>query len=150
LTDTELAYLAGIIDGEGYVQIARYSTGTYGPRLTVGNTSRALIDYLHVKYGGKVYTVNPKHQRGNAKPAWTWFLGGTAMVKLLAEVEPFLLVKRAQARAVLDVSRFHALGKPRKNSWTPNELQHAAVAHTTLLRLNHRGIQPKPHPLGAK
>lgn len=65
LTDAEWGYVAGMIDGEGTIGV--YSRGkqhcgsrqrtpgrSYRPRIQIANTSRALMDWLVAKLGGRV------------------------------------------------------------------------------------------------
>jgi hypothetical protein len=58
-TDIQLAYLAGIIDGEGSIYIGNFScnpkTGTpyYQTNMEVTNTDAGLIDWLMGNIGGR-------------------------------------------------------------------------------------------------
>ena len=56
LEETEKAYLAGIIDGEGYIGLQKSPTGTYSVRLAVNTTSETLAKWIHntTKCGKKI------------------------------------------------------------------------------------------------
>lgn len=63
-TDTQIAYLAGIIDGEGCFCIQRPGGKTHTLRLFVMNTFKPLIDYLYKTYGGYQYSRKKKNPHG--------------------------------------------------------------------------------------
>lgn len=102
---TELAYAAGIVDGEGYLAIrmranqkgVKYHTVT----VTVANTDLGLIEWLRATFGGTT-RIN---QRSNHNPAHkqlhVWQLNTKAAEVFLREIEPFLIVKRKQAQICL-------------------------------------------------
>lgn len=90
----DAAWLAGIIDGEGWIQITP-------PRIEVKNCDRELLAEVHKVAGcGAVYTSGnprPGHRR-----AYKWCLTAKTDVKrVLDAVEKRLITKRAKCRAVL-------------------------------------------------
>jgi hypothetical protein len=98
---TTHAYLAGIVDGEGYVGIRR----TYGKRtghfqgfVRVRMTDRAALDMLHATYGG---SINPYSVEGNRKPGWLWQVRSRAASVALDSMRPYLRVKNEQADLVI-------------------------------------------------
>ena len=91
IESNKLAYLAGIIDGEGYVKIEKWGT----VRLIVGMTDRATPYWLYKNYGGALSYVN-KHQR-NRKNVWVWRLNGALEnLKLMILMYPFLVIKKSK------------------------------------------------------
>jgi len=97
LTDTEAAYFAGIVDGEGSISIR----GDRFVRLTIGNTSEPLIAWLS-RFGGTLATTKPIPNR---KQCYRWQIGNRADVHLvLSRIEPFMLVKRDQAQRALAIT----------------------------------------------
>jgi len=141
VTLSETAYVAGIVDGEGTINIARAKTRkSYQVRMSVGSTSRRLVDYLLRTFGGnstaRKVLSNPK-----AKDQWCWYLNGYEAVTLLLEIRPFLVIKPLQANLVLAVPRFREFtGKrARGRNWTPTELAQGAEAYACMHRLNKRG-----------
>jgi hypothetical protein len=105
-TEAELAYLAGIIDGEGC--ISRLSRAR--PRrwtVTVGSTSTELMDWL-AAIGGKVHA-----RRANALsrlPLFAWEVISWRNVHLLLiSVRPYMIVKRNRAdEAIAELSTWIA------------------------------------------
>lgn len=113
VTDTDLAWAAGIIDGEGSISLARCKRQgkdeTYSLRVQVGNTDPRMILRLKELFGGSIPKVE---NRGRYKPMWRWILYGNAAAVFLTSVLPYLVSKRDQAECGL-TSR--SLLRPRWN-----------------------------------
>lgn len=96
-----LNYVAGIIDGEGYVSIDRnFRTGRSLVGKVVVQMSGALIPKkLFKAFGGNYRTY--KRNNPNQSDAHTWALNGSQTVPFLRQVIPHLLLKKKQAKLVL-------------------------------------------------
>ena len=94
------AYAAGLFDGEGNVDV-RYRTthgGKYDRfelRLSVVQLSTGVLDWLVEHFGGS------HHVRGSKVSAWV--LVGPGAISFLKAVQPFLIVKAAQAAIALEM-----------------------------------------------
>jgi len=107
-TVAELAYLAGIIDGEGSIYIGNFSsnpkTGAlyYQTNMEVTNTDEDLIKWLLKTFGGRSnkYTAKqtPKNSR---KPVFRWIAAGELLTKLCHEILPYLVIKRHQCEIMI-------------------------------------------------
>lgn len=105
LPETEKAYLAGIIDGEGCITINRRAVKGRAPvyhlYVSIANTSPALKKWLDERFPERTYLhiikrKNPKHREG-----WNWVLSGNRQVMVfLREIAPYLVIKREQAELV--------------------------------------------------
>lgn len=105
LTQLEIAYLAGIIDGEGCIFIHRRRDRTSGfePGLTITNTNPVLIDWLVSNLGGSV-TI---YKRDGLKDRYTWSMHGRKAVELASIVLPYLKIKSQQASILKSFWRIH-------------------------------------------
>ena len=93
----KLAYLAGIIDGEGTICI-RPNKLSYSPSISVGSTSPSLISWLEINFGG---TVSQKKLHGNRQDSQVWVLHKRELVRnLLIEIYPHLIIKQLNAHLV--------------------------------------------------
>ena len=116
-SDIEAAYLAGIIDGEGSVYIAKHKEYSgrglpysYSTRVSVGNTDERLINWIQktVKTGN-IHFV--QETRNNWKDHWHWLLADKNITPFLEQILPFLIIKKEQAlillrfRELIDKSR---------------------------------------------
>lgn len=97
LKESDLPYLAGIIDGEGCIRVNN------SVRLMIANTDIHLIEWLSLNFGGYYWTN--KRSQPRYKILYQWELSAKKACKLLEMVYPFLIIKKAQAKLVLD---FHA------------------------------------------
>lgn len=96
----ELAYIAGIFDGEGTVCIhiqakKRIPWGTHTLQIAVANTNRNVIDFI-VKFFPRKISIqrsrNPKW-----RTAFRWSLSGKRASDFLKMILPFLIIKKNQA-----------------------------------------------------
>lgn len=104
----EIAYLAGIIDGEGSIYIGNFSsnpkTGAkyYQTNIEVTNSAKPMIDFLLKTFGGRVYqyTANqtPKNSR---KTYWRWIATGECVTHLSELILPYLTAKTRQCEIMI-------------------------------------------------
>lgn len=112
----DAAYIAGFLDGEGYISIRRSNrTKCQNPayRLVIGftNTNRAILDWIKKIAGGGC--INPKSRR-KAQHSEAWELTihtKDIQIMILAETYPYIRIKQRQAELAIS---FLALGKVRK------------------------------------
>jgi lambda repressor-like predicted transcriptional regulator len=97
---TELAYFAGIFDGEGSIDFrAKHRDRSIGCRLSITNTNPALIDWLLTKIGGKAVWRFPIE---GTKRRADWHLYRARDIRdLLRAAMPFLIIKRNIAETAL-------------------------------------------------
>jgi hypothetical protein len=92
----ELAYLSGIIDGEGSITLRKMSNGRFRPTLEVTNTDELLIVYLHKYFWQTIKKSNNNRQ----VPYLRVCLNGFGIDPFLAAIEPFLIAKKLQCQLV--------------------------------------------------
>jgi len=102
LQETEKAYAAGIIDGEGTIGIWREARGKnssgyrYRVALEVSNTKELLIDWLVEKFGG--YKAKSNASKDNQQLLWKWRCTTSRVPDVVNELIPYLLIKVEQAK----------------------------------------------------
>lgn len=99
----DLAYMAGIIDGEGSITLPAEYGRSLSLLLVVGNTSRVLIDWMHSRFDGNV-TETPI-RRLSKRRFWTWYVRGDAASDVLGLVLPYMKVKAPQAALGIEAWR---------------------------------------------
>lgn len=107
MTETEkLAYLAGIIDGEGTITINssmqhKRKTIQYKPRVVVSNTEKSLLNWLQEEFGGSVtFYTSPK--KATHRERYLWRVISLQHIKeLLSGCLPFLIIKKEKAILLL-------------------------------------------------
>jgi len=114
LTVAEVAYAAGILDGEGCICITKQRSDRHHKRgyemkllVSIGNTDFSLLEWLRARFGGSIYSYS---KSGNGrKPIGQWHLDSRKAIPFLKAVLPYLVIKQAQAELALDfqVGRVH-------------------------------------------
>ena len=105
---TKWAYFAGIIDGEGCVRIGWGNYRADGERtrkgfLQVGNTSKALVEWLKANVGGNYYVDTAN--RATAKTVYVWQINCRDAAKALRKALPYLVIKREQAKLLISFAQ---------------------------------------------
>lgn len=94
---TDLAYIAGIIDGEG--SIMRNPQGLWIVRVNM--TDRPLIEWLY-SFGGKFAFRGVPKAHPNHKPQYEWMVARQLdVVTLLEAILPYMRVKSERAKQAL-------------------------------------------------
>lgn len=111
-------YVAGIIDGEGCLIISRSNRGNYMNyygRIHVKNTDTNLMDWLVEKFGGNIHVNNPADSVRHSV-AYSWYFSGDARdkEKFLLAIMPYLIVKKRQAKVLLEFFRMTGEKNPAK------------------------------------
>src|SRR5882762_2657083 len=117
----QLAYLAGIIDGEGYIQISpggeiRSKYGIRHHQIGLGCTMvrPEVIYILQEAFGGKVRRVNPKKEKRHVhSPQFVWIIRSKLAAAAIARIRPFLILKTKQADLALAFQKTMRAGKAR-------------------------------------
>lgn len=111
-TEVQLAYLAGIIDGEGSIYIGNFSRTpigkilSYQTNITISNCDKILIEWLSNVFGGPMseYTPNqtPKNSR---KKVYLWRASGERLTHLCILVLPYLVIKKRQCEIMIEMRK---------------------------------------------
>jgi hypothetical protein len=101
---TTLAYLAGMIDGDGYITINRSKRGPYvyhGPQIGIAGTRREPHDLAASIWGGSVGCFRPTNPRHRAQFQWT--RQGAVAVAAIEALKPYLRIKLQHAELALEL-----------------------------------------------
>ncbi len=114
-----IAYMAGIVDGEGCITITRRkirrlktNNWYYEPQVIVGNINKELISFCVDCYGGWIATLKRHNQ--NWATIYHWKVTGNEMKSLLNDIIPYLIVKKKQANIVLSFPKYNRNGQKRR------------------------------------
>jgi hypothetical protein len=101
-----VAYLAGIIDGEGTITLSKiHRTSKFRhPVISVSSTSYEILDFIHSHYGGSI--SNHKIYKIHHKQSWIWKISYDNAIKFLADIYPYLLDKTKRHRTHLLITRY--------------------------------------------
>lgn len=106
-TETELAWLAGFIDGEGSIVLSshkpnprkRQVSQLWVMRLTVTNSYQESIMLIQSWFGGSV--EKRKRAKPHHKQTWKWECSGKRARFVLEKIKPYLIVKKSQCELAL-------------------------------------------------
>jgi hypothetical protein len=106
--DTDLAYLAGLIDGEGMVTIAKVRPAPhvvngnprYFAKVEIQMSDREPIEHVARLYDRHIMVKKPSANM--RKPAYRISWQAKIAADLLEQILPYLVLKRAQALATIE------------------------------------------------
>ena len=107
MSKEEIAWFAGLFDGEGSIVLARRDryAGSKAARIVIYNNVLELLERI-IEFTG----VGVIHERKSKNPkhadSYYWQCGGGEAMAILRQVRPWLIVKAARANAVLEGRTF--------------------------------------------
>lgn len=110
MEQTDLAYIAGILDGEGHIGIKKTVTRRngrinpqYQERIAVRMVDEPAIRFIAETLGGNYYSERPHAHNG--RPLYCFQATDRQAASMLEAVLPYLRVKRQNALAVLELRK---------------------------------------------
>lgn len=91
----DIAYMAGIIDGEGCIS-GHWNNNHPFVYVKVTNTDYRLMDWIVPRFGGRVLKKGGKVP-DNWRQSWDWYANSTELMPFLTTITPFLVMKQKQA-----------------------------------------------------
>lgn len=142
-----LSYLAGIVDGEGYIGIKKATrkdsvSPIFHERIQVRMIHEPAIKLLADTLGGSYYRESVAHRNG--RPLFCWQASDAIACVILRALLPFLRIKRENAIAVLALreSKSDPLarrrGSPARRPMNPAIVIHRQGLYETCKALNAR------------
>lgn len=108
-TDTELAYLAGFVDGEGTIAIYNLDEAHYRKEINIHyvlqivNTNREAIDWVNKKFGGSIRAW--KIEKPWHKQRFACMFGRRRAAYIIEKILPYLIIKKKQAEIFLECGK---------------------------------------------
>jgi hypothetical protein len=96
--DAKPEYLAGLLDGEGFFEISKTEQGLEAI-VTCDMTRKEPVEALSKRYGGCITEIKT-HEKQD--PIYAWNCPDNSLLELLADVLPFMLIKREQALLLIE------------------------------------------------
>ena len=139
----EIAYLAGLIDGEGCIYIGHTKQGKYGngyqwhSMLKITSCDEELIIWLENTFGGsKDSRYRWTSKKKFTRPVYNWQATGPMLDYLLPVVKPYLIIKRKQCDVMI---RYRLTSKNIGSKRLPPEINEQRLELLSELRnLNSR------------
>lgn len=114
--------MAGLIDGEGTVGLARDNRmKTRCPYMSVTSTTYEIVEWLRDNFGGGI--VVQKVYQEHHKQSWCWKLRNKEQLFALIEsIEPHMLEPAKKARIKMLLKEYNVVTK-RNGKYTPEQLE---------------------------
>jgi hypothetical protein len=117
LQDSEAAYVAGIIDGEGTITLTRIHRGeNRRPVVSISSTERPLLEYVRLVVGAGRIT-NKRRSRTHHSASFAYVISSRNALCLLSQVTPYLHTYKLN-RANLLLTEYLRL-TPRNGRYSP-------------------------------
>ncbi len=148
MIDTELAYLAGIFDGEGSVYIGQRAMRSQGVKTgktqyvmgaALGMTDPYIPMLLHEEFGGSLLVKRRSEKNSAWQDVHLWGIDGRAALAFLEVIQPWVRIKKLQVDLAV---RFQ---QRRKTGVHLTESQRAVqeAERITMGELNHpKSVRP--------
>lgn len=102
MTSEEIAYTAGVIDGEGSIQIDRRSARNFGATVTVSMKNLSVLDWLASRYGGNIHRYRQSNNSFSTNGYMhRWSLHGLQAQEFVYLIKPYLIEKLSRAEVLL-------------------------------------------------
>ena len=138
----KLAYLAGIVDGEGslllWMNKSSTDRGQFNLRVNVTSTDKCLVDWIFQNFGGSIYECNSPSRKSkpNWKKQYLWQINRPEMLQFLKDIYPFLIIKKERCEIAI---KFRETYNKRERNLTKETFGIRFALFNQMKHLNHRG-----------
>jgi hypothetical protein len=146
----QIAYLAGIIDGEGCFYLGHIKHGQYGcgmqwhSVMKVQVCDEELITWLENTFGGRKDTPHSRYtsKRTYERPVFGWQATGAMLDYLLPLIRPYLVIKPKQCDVMM---QYRLTSKNIGSKRLPPEIHEKRIE--LMLQMRHLNSRFHNHPL---
>jgi hypothetical protein len=128
-----LAYVAGLMDGEGSIGFTR-SRSAMVPRISITNTDIEVLEDIKTAFGGRIQKLT--RGKDNWKTAYAWILNNSKAVDFVEKIEPWLRIKKEQ---VWLLYAWDAIRPGYNKRWDTEKLDVLGLLNAQSKWLNYRG-----------
>jgi hypothetical protein len=102
MSETEKAYLAGFVDGEGCICITKHynkkrtRSPIYHLDLSISSTNLEIVEYIANMTGAGSIHIGVKENEDH-RAGYIWVVGCNKAIDVLNEIYPYLRIKKTQA-----------------------------------------------------
>ena len=136
----ELAWCAGIIDGEGSIVLIRHpahrgtATHYFSPRICVEIREQVAVEVLYRLFGGHIAFASKKNKKHCSTYKWT--VGHRQALAAATELLPFLRLKTKQAKLIIE---YYNLPRGYKTGTPPKLVTDRNAIYEKMRDLNQKG-----------
>jgi hypothetical protein len=97
----EIAYLAGLFDGEGSVAIYEGTVHGFSYHATITSTNRNVLEWVQARLGGSIF--DEKRTEKKNKTCYKWQISGDTACEFFHAIHEFSLIKKRE----LEIAMFY-------------------------------------------
>lgn len=102
MTETEKAYIAGIIDGEGSIMLQRVHKNDFpSPCVSIASTTLELLEWIKEVFGAGTIIHKKNYNPEVHKECYSYVVKFDNAIDMLKQIYPYLLIKVKKERARL-------------------------------------------------
>ncbi len=120
IKETDLAYIAALVDGEGYICIRIAGTGDYQVLMAISNCCPIPLTAVQRLFGG---SLTLRNRKGNRRPIWQYQTVSRKAEVLIKAIQPYLQIKGQQARIALEFLQTKFSTNPEQRQRLREEIQ---------------------------
>ena len=129
----ELAYAAGLFDGEGSISLVRHRENrTHSPQVSIASTDYEVVNWFQERFGGSIVTKQPR--MSNHSVSYDWRLTDRRALAFLGLIRPYLVIERKIRRIDLLLNDYVAC-TPRNGRYTDEMLERKQALLETFFSL---------------
>jgi hypothetical protein len=95
-TKEKAIYIAGFIDGEGYITIIKGKNGYKTAGVMVTNTDKNILVFLKKEYGGSIAKL--KIRKENHQQAYLWRVVCRGAMRVVKDIQPYVRLKKSKQK----------------------------------------------------
>lgn len=138
---TDKAWLGGIVDGEGCIDMYsrnNHSSKYYIIRIVIANTNKNAMDFIQNNYKKYChrYIQIPKSKK--AKECHIIQFSTQNAIRLLKDIKPYLKIKKKQANICIKMNK--SIIKNNRKKLSPKVVHYRKELYAELKKLNKRGV----------
>lgn len=144
VTGVELAWAAGLFEGEGSIRVNKPTGRNLGHLVcSVANTDIEVVRFFQARWPGHFKIRRPLPNR---RPAWEWLISTQRAAAFLRIIRPFVMTDRVKRK--IEVALAFQEQKCRtpcgRRSWPAEYVARQWGFYETMRGLNRRGTQATP------
>ena len=123
MTETEKAYIAGIIDGEGSIMLQKFHSNEYpSPCVSIASTTLELLKWIKLIVGKGTIINKKNYNPEKHQNCYTYTIKYNAALNLISDIYPYLIISAKKKRAELLLNKYKDL-TPRNGRYSDKLLK---------------------------
>lgn len=136
MLETEKAYIAGIIDGEGSIMLQKFHSNEFpAPCVSIASTSLELLEWIKETIQKGAIISKKNYNPEVHKDCYSYVLRRNDAIYLIKEIYPYLIIESKRKRAKLILENYKAL-TPRNGRYSLEMLEAKKKFYNEFISIN--------------